>query len=139
MSLQTCISFVLCIAILLGMAGCKPEESEASSTDRTAAYADPAPVIEQLTAQMRAIPFEKLSRTRHRGRRCVVLANTPERRDPPPPPLGMVRLMGPSIIYAAEIHALSEDTLEVSAKYPSGNLKIVSIPRSDIKSIHIAD
>ena len=85
MTLQSCISFILFVVILLGMAGCKPEESEASSRDVSAAYVDPAPVIEQLTAEMRAIPFEKLSRSRHQGRRCVVLANTPERRDPPPP------------------------------------------------------
>ncbi|MEN6577022.1 MAG: hypothetical protein ABFD90_11820 [Phycisphaerales bacterium] len=132
-----CVVFLV-VAPLLALVGCAPKETEANSYSSVSNAPDITPVIGALTKGTRPIGVTKVFKPQHIGRRCVIVARTPERRDPPPPPMGMVRLMGPTIIYTAEIHDVSADTLDIKADYPSsGNAKIITVPKADIQSLYL--
>jgi len=134
------ISGILVAILLLALPGCKPKEDKADAYASGSAPPDMAQTIRALTRGLQPIAVANVSKPQHIGRRCVVVARTPERRDPPPPPLGMVRLMGPTIVYTAEIHDVSADAIEIKADYPSSDMvKIVAIPKADIQSIHLGE
>jgi len=51
----------------------------------------------------------------------------------------MVRLLGQTIIYNAELDRISDESVTVRAAYPtSGNYKRIEISRDDIQSVHLA-
>ena len=131
--------FGTALVVLLTVAsGCKPREEPAPSTSAVVSP-DAAAAREALTRGMTEAAFTGLSRD-NIGDSCVVVARTPEgaRREPPPPPLGMVYLMGPTTVYKGEIHDISPESLDIGAVYPtSGNRKIIQIPRDDIESVHL--
>ena len=128
----------LMVASLSVLPGCNRKEAETSSYPNVSNPPETAPVVAALTRGMRSIGVAKVSKSQHVGRPCVIVAKTPERRDPPPPPMGMVRLMGPTIIYTAQFHDVSDDTLKIKAGYPnSDNAKIIAIPKADIQSLYL--
>lgn len=126
---------------LLVMLGCKPKEDSSAVLPGTTPPPDSTAVVAAMTRGMTAIPLKSLSRS-HIGRSCVVTARSPEdgtRIAPPPPPMGMVYIAGPTTVYKGQLYAISADTVEIQAPYPtSGNVKIVSVPRAQIQSIHLA-
>jgi hypothetical protein len=131
---------LLTVLVVFALVGCKRKEDGAanSSPVRMVNAAEIAAVRNAMTQGMTAVTFDKLAEA-HVGHRCVVTARTPDQADPPPPPLGMVRIMGATTIYSAELHEVSPRGLKIRAAYPtSGNLKIIEIPRQDLQSIHIA-
>ncbi len=130
----------LAVLAALAMSGCKRKEAEAGPPPaQTVSEAEIAAARNAMTQKMTAIAFGKLTAA-HVGRRCVVTARTLEHADPPPPPLGMVRRMGATTIYSAEVHEVLPGGLKIRAAYPtSGNLKITEIPKADIQSIHVGD
>jgi len=125
--------------VLLALAGCKKKGSGAQRTpvsaERIAAARD------ALTRGMRRMSLDKLEPS-HRGTKCVVVAYAPAEGyhpEPPPPPLGMVNLLGDTIIYNGEFDGMSGDTLTVRAPYPTpGNYKRMEIARDDVQSFHLA-
>ena len=126
------------VVLLTVVSGCKPREEPAPSTSAVVSP-DAAAAREALTRGMTEAAFTGLSRD-NIGDSCVVVARTPEgaRREPPPPPLGMVYLMGPTTVYKGEIHDISPESLDIGAVYPtSGNRKIIQIPRDDIESVYL--
>ncbi len=125
---------------ILGMLGCRPKEN-ASAALPGAAPPESAAVVAAMNRGMTSIPLRSLSRS-HIGKTCVVAAHSPEggtRIAPPPPPMGMVYIAGPTTVYKGQLHAISADTVEIQAPYPSsGNMKTIPIPRAQIQSIHLA-
>jgi hypothetical protein len=138
--------FLLCTAAMglftIG-AGCKPKDSEADAARQPSGPSPEqiAATIEALTKGMRRTSLPNLN-NQHIGKECVVVAATPDAGARPkgsPPPLGMVRRMGETTIYQAEIEDVSSDTLTIRAAYPSsGEYKIITISKGDIESIHLA-
>jgi len=140
MDVRCFVMAILVAASLPALPGCKPKADEAGAYPTAAAPPDMAAAIQSLTRGMRPIAVASVSKSQHVGRHCVVVAKTPERRDPPPPPLGMVRLMGPTIVYVAQIDDVSADTIDVKASYPgSDSVKIVAVPKADIQSVYLGD
>ncbi len=94
-----------------------------------------------MTRGMEPVAFASLAAV-HVGRQCVVTARAADEGaggDQAPPPLGMVRKLGPTTIYKGEIEAVSVDSLKIRAPYPtSGRYKAVTIPRADIQSLYLA-
>ncbi len=127
------------VLAILAIVGCKRKEATADQPPPTQANAaQVTAAYKAMTQDMTAIAFDALTGG-HAGRRVVIMARTPDRVDPPPPPLGMVRRMGPTSIYSAELHEILPDGLKIRAAYPtSGNLKITEIPRADIQAIHMS-
>lgn len=132
--------FVILLAVLTAaLAGCNRKDTETAAPPETQAVnaAEVTAMQTALTKGMTAIAFEGLTNA-HVGRRCVIVSRTPDSDAPPPPPLGMVRRLGATTIYAAELHDVLAESLKIRAAYPtSGNVKIIEIPRADIRSIHV--
>jgi hypothetical protein len=130
---------VVAMVALLAVGGCKPKE-QTTATPAAAVPAEEVMALRTALARgMQAISLAGLAPD-HVGRSCVVVARTPEKAARPdaPPPLGMVRILGTTIIYKGQIHAISAEGIEVHAVYPnSGKLKIVAVPAADIQSIHL--
>lgn len=140
MRVRCLVMAILIAASLLALPGCKQKADETGASPTTTVHPDTAATIQALTQGMQPISVASISKTQHVGRRCVVVARTPERRDPPPPPLGMVRLLGPTIIYIAQIHDVAADSLDVKASYPnSAGVKIVTVPKADIQSVYLGN
>ena len=138
MLVRCIVMTILIAASVLALPGCKQKADEAGASATTAVPPDAAETIQALTRGMQPIAVASISKAQHVGRRCVVVARTPERRDPPPPPLGMVRLLGPTIVYIAQIHDVAADSLDVKASYPnSAGIKIVTVPKADIQSVYL--
>jgi hypothetical protein len=125
--------------VLLIIIGCEKKNGSARgapvSAERIATTRD------ALTRGMRPVPLDKLGPS-HRGRQCVIVAYAPaggyQPTSPPPPP-GMVHLLGETIIYNGEFDGVSADTLTVRAAYPTpGNFKRMEIARDDLQSVHVA-
>jgi len=128
------------VSFVLVLSGCKGKETETDAPPPSQAVntAEVAAMQNALTKGMTPIAFTDLTNA-HVGRRCVIVSPKPDSGDPPPPPLGMVRRLGPTTIYAAEIHEVLPASVKIRATYPtSGNMKIIEIPRADIQSIHVA-
>ena len=132
------------LALLSVSLGCKPKDGD---TDATASSSGPGPeqiaaAIDATTTGMRQTSFSDLHNG-DIGRVCVVVAPTPPagaRAKDAPPPIGMVRRMGPTTIYKGEIQHVSPDGLQIRAAYPtSGRYKYVDIARQDIQSIHLGN
>jgi hypothetical protein len=137
----------LCVVMLAFVSiapGCKPKDREANAAGQ-ASGPSPEQVaagIEALTKDMREVGFGDLNH-QHVGRQCVVVVPTPDPGSRPkgsPPPIGMVRRMGPTTAYKAEIQSVSPDGLKIRAAYPSsGEYKFIEISPSDIQSIYLGD
>lgn len=126
-------------AVLVAATGCKRREQANAAPVAEAPAEEVQAVLAILARGMQAVPRTSL-KAEQVSRSCVVVARTPQRAGPPdaPPPLGMVRILGGTTIYKGQIHAVSREAVEVHAPYPnSGRLKIVSIPATDIQSIHV--
>jgi hypothetical protein len=129
---------VIGLAVLLAVMGCKPKTKTAATAADVPAE-DIAVLRAALTKGMQAVSIGDVT-AEHVGRPCVVVARTPTKSAPAdaPPPLGMVRILGSTTFYKGRIHGVSSEGLQVHAAYPtSGNLKILSIPSTDIQSIHV--
>jgi len=132
--------FAAVISSILLLSGCQRKETETEAPPQTQAVntAEVTAMQNALAKGMTPLAFTALT-TAHVGRRCVIVSSQPDSGDPPPPPLGMVHRLGPTTIYAAEIHEVLPGGVKIRATYPtSGNMKIIEIPRADIQSIHIA-
>ena len=133
---------VLLIAASLMLPGCKKKSAASGSGAGAATVGQDQidAVRDAMTRDMQEVSFTSLTRT-HIGRKCVVTARTIEDTTKlgPPPPLGMVRLMGQTTIYRGEIDDVSPGGLTVRAAYPTpGNFKKLKIAKEDIQSIHVA-
>jgi hypothetical protein len=138
MSVKHWEHWIIAAAILLAVSGCKKKESEPVQTSQRAgpSPAEIAAVRDVLTRGMQQINLDELAKT-HVGKRCVVTARSIP-ISPPPPPLGMARIMGATTLYAGELADVSADGIKIRAPYPtSGNYKHVEIARADIQSIHL--
>jgi hypothetical protein len=133
-------AFVILLAVLTtALSGCNRKDVETAAPPETQAAnaAEVTALQTALTKGMTAVAFEGLTDA-HVGRRCVIVSRTPGSDAPPPPPLGMVRRLGATTVYTAEIHDVQAESLKIRAAYPtSGNVKIIEIPRADIQSIHV--
>lgn len=129
------------VAGLLSVAGCKPKPTPAAASPGAARPPDSAATVAAMTRGMRQILPTSLSRS-HIGVSCAVVARASEEGThmaPPPPPLGMIYLMGTTTLYKGEIRDVSADRLEIQAPYPtSGHMKVISIQRADIQAIYLA-
>jgi hypothetical protein len=125
---------------LLASPGCK-KKTATTGGDATVSAENIAAVRDALTRGMSRTAISNLKAT-HVGKQCVVTAQVPadglDLGSAPPPP-GMVRLLGQTILYHAELDRISDESLTVRAAYPtSGNYKRIEIARDDIQSIHLA-
>jgi len=134
-----CICLVLVAACLAG-SGCK-KQGAATGSGATVSQAQIDAARDAMTRDMQEIAFDSLKKT-HAGRKCVVTARTMEdtaQLGPPPPPLGMVRLLGQTTLYRGEFDDVSPDRLTLRAAYPTaGHYKRLEIAKEDIQSIHLA-
>ena len=128
---------ILCLAV----SGCdkKGGTGDSGAGDAAFSQADINAVRDAMARDMQRVAFSSLDQT-HVGRTCVVMAQTmtAEKQASPPPP-GMLRIMGSTTIYSAELDAVGADSLTVRAAYPtSGKYKRIEIAEEDIQSIHMA-
>jgi hypothetical protein len=135
-----CICLILVAACLVA-AGCK-KKGTTTSPGTTAISQDQIDAArDMLTRDMQKMAFTSLKKT-HVGKNCVVVARTMEdtaKLGPPPPPLGMVRLLGQTTIYRGELDDVSSGSLTIRAAYPTaGRYKKLEIAKEDIQSIHLA-
>ncbi len=134
-----CICLVL-IAACLGVWGCKKKDTTTGPETTTISQDQIDGVRDAMTRGMKVTAFSSLKKT-HVGKTCVVTARTMEDKaqlGPPPPPFGMVRVLGQTTIYQGELNDVSSDSLTIRAAYPSPNhYKNVEIARDDIQSIHL--
>jgi len=129
---------------LLVLCGCRPKEDQ-TAPPQQAAGPSPTEIVaarDAMTRGMVQVSLDKLDKSQM-GKRCVITARTPEgglHISPPPPPLGMVRMMGRTTLYMGELNEISPDAIKIRAAYPtSGNYKLLEIPRADIQSIHLGE
>jgi len=134
-----CICLVLIVACL-GVSGCKKKEAAPEATTISQAQIDSA--RDAMTRDMQATAFSSLKKA-HVGKKCVVTARTMEDKaqlGPPPPPFGMVRMLGSTTIYQGELLDIATGALTIRAAYPSPNhYKELEIPKEDIQSIHLGN
>ena len=135
-----CICFVL-VAACLGVSGCKKKDTTTGPEVGTISQDQIDGARDAMTSGMQAIAFSSLKET-HVGKTCVVMARTMEDKaqlGPPPPPFGMVRLLGQTTIYQGELNDIAPGTLAIRAAYPTpGHYKKLEIVKEDIQSIHLA-
>jgi hypothetical protein len=81
----------------LALAGCKRARTETDEAGPRIDSAQATAAYDALTQGMTAIAFDGLTAS-HVGRQLAILARTPDRADPPPPPRGMVNRMGDASI-----------------------------------------
>jgi hypothetical protein len=128
--------------LALFAAGCKDDAGAGSGTAATIDIAEVEVVRDAMARGMRATTVDKLT-ARHVGKKCVVMADLPDggyQPEPPPPPLGFIRLFGSTaIVYNGELDAVESDSITVRSAYPSGSYKRFAIPRSDVQSIHLGE
>jgi hypothetical protein len=131
-----CICLILVVACLVAT-GCKKKDTTTDPGTTTISQAQIDAVRDTMTRDMQEMAFGSLKET-HAGRKCVVMASSAQ-LGPPPPPRGMIRLLGQTTIYRGELDAVSSDSLTIRAAYPtSGNYKKLEIAKEDIQSIHLA-
>jgi len=132
--------FIFCAAALLASPGCK-KKTPATDGGATVSAEDIAAVRDNLARGMSRVAIDDL-KAAHVGRKCVVTAQTPAgglQLGSPPPPPGMVRVLGQTIIYSGEFDGVSADSLTVRAAYPTpGNYKRIDISKDDVQSFHLA-
>ncbi|MHC4518688.1 MAG: hypothetical protein ACYTAS_08885 [Planctomycetota bacterium] len=137
MTVRRCSICVIAGIVLVGLAGCQKK----NASGRSVSAEDIKAVRDVLARRMSEIAVDELSAT-HTGKKCVVVAHMPAggyKPTPPPPPRGMVHLMGQTVIYCGELDAVSGDSITVRAAYPTpGNYKRIDIPRADVQSCHLA-
>ena len=135
-----CICFVLIVACL-GVWGCKKKNATADPEAATISQSQIDAVRDTVTRDMQRMAFSSLKET-HVGKNCVVVARTMEdtaQLGPPPPPLGMVRLLGQTTLYRGELDDVAPESLTIRAAYPTaGRYKKLEIAKEDIQSIHLA-
>ena len=131
-----CICLILVVACLAAT-GCKKKDATTDAGAATVSQTQIDAARDVMTRDMQAIAFGSLKQS-HTGKTCVVTARTTQ-LGPPPPPLGMVRLLGQTTIYRGELDDVSSDSLTIRAAYPTaGRYKKLEIAKEDIQSIHLA-
>jgi hypothetical protein len=132
--------FIFCFILLLIPTGTE-EKTSASAGNATISAEDIASIRDSLVLGMSKMALGELNST-HLGKKCVVIAYTPTggyRPTTPPPPPGMVRVVGQTLIYDAEFDRIADDSITVCAPYPTaGIFKKIKIPRDDVQSFHLA-
>ena len=132
--------FIVCLALSLAVMGCS-EKTSGTGEGAAVSAEDIASVRDTLARGMSRMTLDDL-KTAHIGKKCVVTAHAPAagyQPTAPPPPPGMVRVLGQTLIYHAEFDRLSKDSITVRAAYPTaGTFKRTEIPRDDIQSFHLA-
>jgi hypothetical protein len=135
-----CRCFFIFCAVLLASPGCK-KKTPATDGGATASTEEIPAVRDSLARGMSRVAIDEL-KVAHVGRKCVVTAQAPTgglQLGSPPPPPGMVRVLGQTIIYSGEFDGVSADHLTVRAAYPTpGNYKRIDIPKDDVQSFHLA-
>jgi len=133
-----CICLVLMVACL-GVSGCEKKEATPEATRISQAQIDGA--RDAMTRDMQKVAVNGLKKS-HTGKQCVVTARTMEDKSqlgPPPPPIGMVRLLGDTTLYQGELVDIAPGTLTIQAPYPTaGRVKEIEINKEDIHSVHLA-
>ena len=139
-----CRSVCLAVAFaVLIMAGCKPRNDKTGQTQQAPgpSPAQIAAVRDAMTRGMEEVVSDSLA-PGHVGRQCVVTTHRADGgtgADQAPPPLGMVRRLGQTVIYRGEIQEVSPEILKIRAAYPtSGRYKAIEIRRSDVQSVYLA-
>ena len=131
-----CISLLLLWAFLAGV-GCKDKNVDRS---QGAGTPDPAAVkayFDAVSKGMKTIPVDRISATMV-GKGCAIMAATPQDRLPPPPPLGMMHIMGPTTVYQGTCAEVGADAVTVEVAYPaSGKSKKIVVPVPDIQMIAV--
>lgn len=136
-----CPLLVFCF-VLLAFMGCKKKDTGTGGGVHSAAVSadEIAKAVDVMTRGMREISPNKLSAS-YGGKPCVVTGRQPEGGldlGSTPPPRGMLRFMGQTVIYCGEIEEVSAGSIAVRAPYPTpGNYKTVEIAREDIESVHV--
>ena len=115
-------SFCLVVAIILvTIAGCKPRRNAGRQSGQTSepSAAEVTTIRDALTHGMQQTAFDSLAAA-DVGRQCVVTARVSEGTgtDQAPPPLGMVRRLGQTVIYKGEIQEVSPDALKILRRLP---------------------
>ncbi len=136
-----CPLLVFCF-VLLAFMGCKRKDAPVAGDSQNAAISAEVigKALDAVTQGMREVSLNKVS-TSNKGEECVVAAYKP--KDGPdlgktPPPLGMVRFLGNTVIYHGELDEVSVGSITIRAPYPTpGNYKTVEIAKEDIQSIHV--
>ena len=131
---------IFCLIFLLIPTGSR-EKTSASAGNATISAEDVASIRDSLACGMSKMALGELNNA-HLGKKCVVIACTPTggyRPTAPPPPSGMVRVLGQTLVYDAEFDRISNDSITVCAAYPTtGIFKKIEIPRDDVQSFHLA-
>ncbi len=131
-----CISLLLLWAFLAGY-GCKDKNTDRSHGGGTPAPAEVKAYFDAVSKGMKTIPVDRISGTMV-GKGCAIMAATPQRRVPPPPPLGMMRIMGSTTVYRGTCAEAGADAVTVEVAYPtSGKSKRITVPVPDIQMIAV--
>ncbi len=136
-----CPLLVFCF-VLLAFIGCKRRDAGAPSDPQSTAIsaAEIDKVVDVAARGMREVSLGKINGS-HRGQECVLVAHKPEGGldlGKTPPPRGMIRIMGQTVICRGELTDISADSITVQAPYPTpGSYKTVEIAKEDIQSVHI--
>ena len=135
-----CICVVLIAACLI-VSGCKKKDATTGPGTATISQDQIDSARDAMTRGMQAIAFSNLKKAQV-GKKCVVTANTMEDKaklGPPPPPVGMVQLLGQTTIYQGKLVDVAPGALTIRAAYPTPNhYKKLEILKEDIQSIHLA-
>ena len=132
-----CISLLLLWAFLAGV-GCKDKNVDRSQGGGTPDPAAAKAYFDAVSKGMQTIPVDRISGTMV-GKRCAIMAATPQGRvPPPPPPPGMMRIMGPTTVYHGTCAEAGADAVTVEVAYPtSGKSKRITVPVPDIQMIAV--
>ncbi len=127
------------VAACLGVSGCKKKGAVTEPVTVDQSQIDAA--RDAATRDMQKVAVSGLKKS-HMGKKCVVTAYTMEDKSqlgPPPPPFGMVRLLGDTTLYQGELVDIAPGTLTIQAPYPTaGRVKEIEIDKEDIQSVHLA-
>lgn len=135
----------ICVMFLVGLlvlSGCRKKgDTGRSDTGPASVSAEQiAAIRDSLARGMQSVTLANV-KSSDVGKPCLIEVRTPEggvRIAPPPPPLGMVQMVGQVTFYRGELDGVSPDGLTVRRAYPTaGNFKKVEIPKGDIRSIHL--
>jgi hypothetical protein len=126
---------------LLSCSGCgKKGDAKKGSNPKPVSDEEIAGVRKALAQGMQPIGFTNIKSTQV-GKGCLVEAQTPDGglqiKSPPPPP-GMIQIVGQVIFYRGELDSISPESLTMRKAYPTaGNFKKIEIPKGDIRSIYL--
>ncbi len=131
-----CISLLLLWAFLAGV-GCKDKNIDRSNGVGTPTPAAVKAYFDSVSKGMKTIPVDRISEAMV-GKQCAIMAATPQDRTPPPPPIGMMRIMGPTTVYRGTCAEAGADAVIVEVAYStSGKSKRITVPVQDIQMIAV--